>query len=186
MKVLIADKFEKSGIDGLRAAGCDGRQRSRSQGRRAARGDREDGGRRAGGAQHEGDGADARRRTAVAHRARRRRLQHHRCGRGVRAWHLRLELSRQERDCRRGARLRADPGAGSPRSGQRRRAARRAVEQEGVLEGAGPLRQDPRPARRRQHRPGNDPPRRRVRPRRRAVEPAFRGGAAAADRAGSA
>ena len=35
------------------------------------------------------------------------------------------------------------------------------VEQEGVLEGAGALRQDARPARRRQHRPGDDPPRRR-------------------------
>ena len=39
MKVLVADKFEKSGIEGLRAAGCEVRLRARSEGPGAARGD---------------------------------------------------------------------------------------------------------------------------------------------------
>ena len=65
--------------------------------------------------------------------------------------------------------------ARSPHSRQRRAScARGSVEQEGILEGAGPLRPDARPARRRQHRPGDDPPRRRLRHERRHLEPPLR------------
>ena len=39
MKVVIADKFEQSGIDGLRDAGCEVRVRAGPQGRRARGGD---------------------------------------------------------------------------------------------------------------------------------------------------
>ena len=60
----------------------------------------------------------------------------------------------QERHRGRRARVRADPRARPPHSRQRRRAARRDLEQEGVLEGARPVRPDARPARLRQHRPG--------------------------------
>ena len=38
MKVLIADKFEKVGIDGLKELGCTRRLPARRQGRGAARG----------------------------------------------------------------------------------------------------------------------------------------------------
>ena len=58
--------------------------------------------------------ADARRRAAVAHRPRRRRLQHDRRRAALDARHLRLELPGQECHCRRGACVRADPRVGSP------------------------------------------------------------------------
>ena len=52
MSVLIADKFEQSGIDGLKAAGCDVALRAGPEGRGADRGDRGERRRRAGGARH--------------------------------------------------------------------------------------------------------------------------------------
>ena len=54
--------------------------------------------------------------------------------------------------------------ARSPRPRQRRRAAGRLVEQAGVLEGARAARGDARDPRHRQHRPGSDQARRRLRP----------------------
>ena len=109
MKVLIADKFEQSGIDGLQRGRLRGRLRAGPERRRADRRDPVERGGRAGRARHEVTRRDARLRPARAGRSRRRRLQHHRRGRGVEARHLRVELSGQERDCRRGARVRADP-----------------------------------------------------------------------------
>ena len=127
MKVLVADKFEQSGIDGLKAAGCE--------------------------VVYEPDLKDDALREAIADdaaptcwscAARRSPTPMLDAGRlslivragagyntidvagGVDARHLRLELSRQERDRRRRAGVRADPGARSPRPRQRRRAARRA------------------------------------------------------------
>ena len=125
MKVLVADKFEKSGVDGLQGRRLRRGLRAGSQGRRAGAGDRVERRRRARRARHEGDRADAGRRTAVAHRPRRRRLQHDRRGRRLDARHLRLELSRQERDRGGGARVRPDAVARSAHSRQRRGAARR-------------------------------------------------------------
>ena len=61
----------------------------------------------------------------------------------------RRELPGQERDRRRRADVGAAARARSPHSRQRRRPARRHVEQEGVLEGARPVRGDARPPRRR-------------------------------------
>ena len=108
MKVLVADKFEQSGLDGLRAAGCevvyepdlkDEALDRRRSGRRGAdvlvvRSTKV-------------TDADARRRTAGAGRAGRRRLQHDRRRRRLEARHLRLELPGQERHRRGGAGVRA-------------------------------------------------------------------------------
>ena len=175
MKVLVADKFEKSGIDGLQRRRLRGRLRARSQGRRADERDRDDAAR-----------------TCWSCAARRSPTPMLDAGRlslivragagyntidvggGVAARHLRLELSRQERHRRGRAGVRADPRARSARARQRRRAARRQVEQEGVLEGAGAVRPDARPARHRQHRAGDDPARRRLRHDRRRLEPPVR------------
>ena len=78
MKVLVADKFEKSGIDGLKAAGCDVVYEPDLKDDALTAGDRRERRRRAGRPRHQGDDADARRRAAVADRPRRRRLQHDR------------------------------------------------------------------------------------------------------------
>ena len=67
---------------------------------------------------------------------------------------LRLELPGQELDRGRGAGVRPHPRAGPSDPGQRRGAARRTLEQEGVLEGEGPARPDARAARFREYRPG--------------------------------
>ena len=171
MKVLVADKFEKSGLDGLKAAGCEVLYEPDLKDDALAEAIKTSRRRRARGAQHESHDADAGRRTARADRARRRRLQHDRRRGRLEARDLRVELPGQERDCGRRARLRAHPVARPPRARQRRRTACRQVEQEGIFQGAGPLRQDAGAARRRQHRAGDDPARRRVRPRRRALEP---------------
>ena len=109
MKLLIADKFEQSGIEGLKRAGCDVVYEPDLKDDALTRGDCLERGGRAGRARHQGDGGDARRGAALADRAGRRRIQHHRCGGSVEARDLRVELSRQERDRRRGARVRADP-----------------------------------------------------------------------------
>ena len=95
MKVLVADKFEQSGIDGLKAAGCEVVYQP------DLKDDALDGG---ASARRGADvlvvrgtavtGADARSRRAVARRPRRRRLQHDRRRGGVAARHLRVELSR--------------------------------------------------------------------------------------------
>ncbi len=116
MKVLVADKFEQSGIDGLKAAGCevvyqpDLKDDALTQAIRetaadvlVVRGTTV-------------TGADARSGRALARRPRRRRLQHDRRRRRVEARHLRVELSGQERDCRRRARVRADARARPARS----------------------------------------------------------------------
>ena len=174
MKVLVADKFETSGIAGLRAAGCEVISDPDLKDDALKEAIARTAGGRAGGARHQGHRADARRRAPVADRAGRRRLQHDRRQGRIAPRHLRLQLPGQERHRRRGAGLRPDPRARPAHPGQRRRAARRQVEQEGVLEGRRALRQDARPARRRQHRPRDDPPGRGVRPQRRDLEPAVR------------
>ena len=138
MKVLVADKFEQSGLDGLKAAGCEVVYEPALEGDALHGAIRE-------------TGADVLivRSTKVteamleagragARRPRRRRLQHHRRRRRVAPRHLRLELPGQERGGRRRADARPDPRARPPHPRQRRRAARRALEQEGVLEGARP------------------------------------------------
>ena len=154
-EVLIADKFETE-----RDRRPDGRRlRRRLRARPERRGaDRGDPDRR--GADvlvvrgTQGDRADARRRPARADRARRRRLQHDRRGRprpsaastcrtvpgknaiavAELAFALILALDR-----------RMPENVADLRAGQ--------LEQEGILEGAGPLRHDAGAARRRQHRP---------------------------------
>ena len=68
----------------------------------------------------------------------------------------------------------ADARARPPGARQRRRAARRDVEQEGILEGRGPDRPDARPARLRQHRPGGGEARARLRHAGARVEPPVR------------
>ena len=156
MKVLVADKFEASGLDGLQALGCEVVYEPDAQGRRAGRGGRAGPARRAGRALDPG----ARRRCSTPGRWRSS------CApapastpstspAASRARHLRVELSGQERGRRRRADLRPDAGARSPDSRQRRRAARRDLEQEGVLEGARAVRPHAGPARLRQHRPGS-------------------------------
>ena len=127
MKVLVADKFETSGLEGLRAAGLRGGLRAGPEGRRAAA------------RRFATSGADVLvvRGTKVTaamldagrlspRRSRRRRLQHDRRRGRVDARHLRVQLSRQERHRRRGAGVRPDARARSPHPRQRRGAARRA------------------------------------------------------------
>ena len=126
VKVLIADNFEQSGIEGLKAAGCEVVVPARPKDDGADCRDSRDGGRRAGRPQHGRHRGDAGSRRAVARRPRRRGLQHHRRRHRVEARHLRVELSRQERHRRRRAGLRADPCARPARARQRRRPARRA------------------------------------------------------------
>ena len=180
MKVLVADKFEQSGLDALKAAGCDvifepGRIR-----RHARRGHQENAGAGAGRAIDAGHRSDAGCGRVVADRPRRRRRQYHRRGGGVEARHLRVELPRQE--LRRGRRADdgIDPRARSAHPRQRRRAARGHVEQEGILEGEGADGADARPARLRPHRPRGRQARACVRHAGRGVEPPLqrrRGGA---------
>ena len=112
--------------------------RARRVGRHTRRGDQEDAGAGAGRAVDPGYRRDDGCRRALADRPRRRRRQHHRRGRRLEARHLRLELSREE--FRRGRRIDdgIDPGARSAHSRQRRGAARRQLEQEGIFEGEGP------------------------------------------------
>ena len=186
MKVLVADNFEKSGLDGLRAAGCevvyqpDAKDAALVEAVRTS-------------------GADvlvvrSTKVTAAMLDAGRLSLivragaglQHDRRGRGIDARHLRLQLSGQERDRGRRAHLRLDAGARSPHSRQRGRAARRQVEQEGVRESERAARADARRAGPRQHRAGSDQARRGLWSRRRRLEPALRRRSAADDRAGSA
>ena len=175
MKVLVADKFEQSGIDGLEAAGCDVALSARPEGRRAAR-------RRCATRAPTCWWFAARRSPApmleagslVARRARRRRLQHHRRRRRLAPRHLRVQLPGQERHRGRRAHLRADPGPRPARARQRRRSARGTLEQEGILEGARALRPHARPARLRQHRPGSGQARARVRHADRRLEPPLR------------
>ncbi len=142
MKVLVADPFEPSGIEGLRAAGCEvvhdpalkdealvaalGRDRGGRPGRPVDQGDRRDAGCR----------------RPRADRPGRRRLQHDRCRRRIGARDLRLELPRQERRGRGGTHVGADPRPRPADPRQRHRAAGRAVEQEGVRQGQGPVRVD--------------------------------------------
>ena len=176
MKVLVADKFEQSGIDGLTSAGCevvyepDLKDDRLTEAIRATSADvlvvR--------GTKVTAPMLDAGRLSLIV-----------RAGAGYNTIDVAAASTRgiyvsncpgQERHRGRGACLRADPRARSARARQRRGAARRQVEQEGVLEGAGPVRADARPARARQHRPGNDPARRRLRHERRGLEPALRRG----------
>ena len=94
MKVLIADKFEQSGLDGLKAAGCEVVYQP----------DLKDDALAPAIDETAADvlvvrgtavtARDARSRRAVAGRPRRRRLQHDRRRDGVAARHLRVELSR--------------------------------------------------------------------------------------------
>ena len=175
MKVLVADKFEQSGIDGLKAAGCEVVYEPDLKDEALTRGDRDDGGRGAGRARHEGDrrrcSTPAGWRSSCAPApATTRSTWPAASPRGIYvsncpgknaiavaelAFALILALDRRVPD-----------NVAELRAGQ--------VEQEGVLEGAGAVRPDARAARRRQHRPGDDPARRRVRHERRAVEPAVR------------
>ena len=156
-EVLVADKFEQSGIDGLKAAGCEVIYRARPEGRRADRRRSRD------------SGADV---LVVRSTDGDRR----RCSRPARlslvvragAGYNTIDVAAASRrgiyvsncpgknaDRGRRAGVRADPRARSARPRQRRRPARRHVEQEGVLEGARAVRPDARPARLRQHRPGD-------------------------------
>ena len=146
MVVLVADAFEQSGIDGLKAAGCevvhdpalDGEALAaalRPHTRRCPRRPFDQG--------HRGDDGRGR---AGAGRPGRRRLQHDRCRGGVRARDLRVELPGPQRRCGCRADARAHPGARSPYPGQRRRVARREVGQEGVFQGGGSQGQDAWPA----------------------------------------
>ena len=64
MKVLVADKFEQSGLDGLKAAGCEVVYEPELKDDALVAGAARDAGRRAGRAPHEGHRADARRRAA--------------------------------------------------------------------------------------------------------------------------
>ena len=123
---------------------------------------------------HPGDRADARRRAALAHRQSRRRRQHDRRRGRLAARHLRVELSRAQQHRRRRAGVWLDPRARSPHSGQRRRPARRPLEQEGVLEGARAVRPHARAAWLRQHRAGDGAARDGVRDDDGGVEPAVR------------
>ena len=155
MKVLVADKFEQSGLDGLKAAGCEVSYQPDLKDDALA--DRDRSTRRRGA----GRAVDARspRRCSTPGACRSS------CAPAPASTpstspprprgHLRLELPRQERGRGRRADLRADARARSPHRRQRRRPARRHVEQEGVLEGAGPVRPHARPARLRQHRAGS-------------------------------
>jgi D-3-phosphoglycerate dehydrogenase len=88
MRVLIADKFEQSGIDGLKAANCDVVYHPDLKDEALASAMRVGSSRVVGGS---GD-SDARRRCA-ADCSRRRGLQHHRRRGGIASRHLRLELS---------------------------------------------------------------------------------------------
>ncbi len=176
MNMLIADKFEASGLAGLRALGLHGHLRAAAQGcgpRRRPGGERGAGPHRPVDARHRGD---ARRRSAVAHRSCRCRRQHDRRRGGVAPRHLRLELPGQERRGGGRAGVRADARARPARRGQRRRPAPRRVEQEGILQGARPLRPDARAHRLRQHRAGGGAPRPCVRHAGDRLEPALRRG----------
>ncbi len=174
MKILVADKFERSGIEGLKAAGCEVAVSAGPAGRCAGAGDSRHTRRRPRRPRHRGERADARGRRAVAHRARGRRLQHDRRGDGIQTRHLRLELSRQERDRGRGARLRTDARARPAHRREHRGAARRHLEQEGIFESARTVWPHARSARIRQHRPGVRAARARVRHARRRLEPPLR------------
>ena len=122
----------------------------------------------------QGDRGDARRRTPRPRRPRRRRLQHHRRQGRVGARHLRLELSRQERDRGRRADLRAAARHRLPRRRERRRSALGHLEQEALCQGERAGGPDHRHRRRRRHRARGDPPRPRLRHAGAPVEPALR------------
>ena len=158
MKVLIADKFEKSGLDGLRRAGCevvyqpdlkddalaeaiarDAAPTCWSCARRRSPTPMLDAGRlalvvRAGAGYNTIDVAAASTRGIYVSNC---------PGKNAIAV---AELT-----------FGADPRARPPHPRQRRRAARRQVEQEGVLEGARPARPDARRCSARQHRAGDGP-----------------------------
>ncbi len=173
MKVLVADKFEQSGLDALKAAGCDVVFQPDASGDAlvtAIKQSQAAGHRRPIDASHRGD--DGRRR-AVADRAGRGGRQYHRRRGGVEARHLRLELPGPE-FCRGGrADDGFDPRARSAACGQRRGAACRHLEQEGIFEGEGADGTDPRPARLRPHRPRGREACARVRHAGDRLEPAF-------------
>ena len=174
MKVLVADSFEKSGIDGLVAAGCEVVYKPELKDEALALAIRD-------------TAADVLvvRGTAVTgpmlergslslDRPCGRRLQHDRRRDGVQARHLRVELSRQERDCRRRTGVRPAARGRSPGARRGRGSPRRHLEQEGVFKGARAVRPHDRPARIRQHRPGDGPPRPRLRHADRRLEPPVR------------
>ena len=129
-----------------------------AQGRLPGGGAREHEGRHPGRPLHQGHRRDPGGGRALARRPRRGGLRHHRRQERIAARHLRLQLPWQERGGGGGAHLRPHPGPRSAHSRQRGRAAGGAMEQEGVLEGAGPARPHAGHPRLRQHRPGGGPP----------------------------
>ena len=120
MKVLVADKFEKSGIEGLKAAGCEVVFEPDLKDATLAEALGEDRRRRARRALDAGDRADDGRGPAGADRPRRRRLQHDRRQGGEQARHLRVELPGQELAGGGRAGLRPDPRARPAHPRQRR------------------------------------------------------------------
>jgi len=92
MTVLIADRFERSGIEALEALGLEVLFAAGPQGGGPGRGAGGDEGRRARGAVHEGDRRHPRSRHAVARRAGGRRVRHDRRQGRVPPRHLRVEL----------------------------------------------------------------------------------------------
>ena len=100
MKVLVADKFEKSGLEGLKAAGCEVVYEPELKDDALTEAIRATGADVLVVRSTKVTDADARRRAAVADRPRRRGLQHDRRRRRLEARHLRVELPGQERRSR--------------------------------------------------------------------------------------
>ena len=159
VRVLVADQFERSGLDGLAAIGCDVVHDPALKDEALAAALARDAGGGAGRPLDQGDRGDDGRRAPRPHRPRGRRLQHDRRRRRVGPRHLRLELPGPERGRRGRARVRPDPRARPADPGQRRRPAGRPLEQAGVREGPRPVRHDARAAGVREHRPGAGAPR---------------------------
>ena len=85
MKVLVADKFEQSGLDGLKAAGCEVVFQPDASGDALVAAIEQTQAPRAGRAVDAGHRSDDGCGRAVADRPRRRRRQHHRRGRRPRS-----------------------------------------------------------------------------------------------------
>ena len=103
MRVLIADKFEQSGRDGLQAIGCEVSYQPDLKDEALVEAITEGVAGCAGRARHQSHRTDAGGRSNQAGGSRRRRLQHDRRGGRFKTWNLCFQLSGQKFDRRGGA-----------------------------------------------------------------------------------